>query len=474
MADNTEDKSTNDSSAKSDWTPPRSGSEQVSSSMQGERLKSDQLTPSADEAAASSQSDKQPKTITFQVPQVPRPKMPNVPYKYSQSHLKVGLIAIAVLVLGFAGGWLGAAANHGGGTTNVTEQKVELKGEAAVISQIAKSVGQSVVSVNVTSQTSSNSDSSNPIDSFFGLGGGGGSQTQQDAGTGMILTSDGLIMTNRHVVPDGTTNVSVTLNDGTVYNNVKVVGRTPNSSSLDVAFLQIQSTNGHKLTPVTLGDSSKVNVGDQVVAIGNALGQFQNTVTSGIISGYGRSVQASASNGSSSENLDDLFQTDAAINEGNSGGPLVNLDGDVIGMNTAVASNSQNIGFAIPIDDLTGLVQSVEQTGKLQQPYLGVMYVPITSDVASQYNLSVSQGAYVPTVSQNNGQATVVPGSPADKAGVQPGDIITQVDGTAINQNTSLTSILDKHRVGDKVSMTIVRNGKTQTLNVTLDAAPSN
>jgi len=290
----------------------------------------------------------------------------------------------------------------------------------------------------------------------------------------MILTSDGLIMTNRHVIPDGTTNVSVTLSDGTVFDNVKVVGRTADSSSLDVAFLQIQDTQGKKLVPVQLGDSGKVNVGDQVVAIGNALGQFQNTVTSGIISGFGRSVQASASDGSSSENLDGLFQTDAAINEGNSGGPLVNLDGQVIGMNTAVASNSQNIGFAIPINDLSGLISSVKKTGQLQQPYVGVLYVPITSDLVSQYNLKTDQGAYIPTVAQNGGQDTIISGSPADKAGIKPGDIVTKVDGVAINQSTSITSVLDNHQVGDTIPLTVVRDGKTMTINVTLGAAPSN
>ncbi len=387
-------------------------------------------------------------------------------------HRKVTLTwafgAIVVLALGFGGGWLGAAAHHDNGTTNVTEQKVELKGQAAVISSIAKNVGPSVVSVDVTSQAA---DATSPIDSFFGMG-GRGSQTQEDAGTGMILTADGLIMTNRHVVPDGTTSVSITLSDGTVYNNVKVVGRTSDSDSLDVAFLQIPDTKGKTLTPVKLGDSAAVKVGDPVVAIGNALGQFQNTVTSGIISGYGRSLQAQASDGSSSENLDNLFQTDAAINEGNSGGPLVDLDGEVIGMNTALASNSQSIGFAIPINDLSGLITSVEQTGKLQRPYMGVVYVPITSDVKQQYSLGVNNGAYIPT-SDQAGETTVISGSPADQAGVQPGDVITQVDGTNIDQTTSMASLLNKHKVGDSVALTIVRNGKTITKNVTLGTAPT-
>jgi serine protease Do len=416
-----------------------------------------------------------PELLTATVPGVETPTAPEFPpvgriqtglhrRKYP---LTFALGAIVVLALGFGGGWLGAASHGDSATSGVQQQKVVLKSQGDVISSIAKNVGPSVVSVNVTAQAQS---TNNSYSSIFG---GGATQTEQSAGTGIILTSSGLIMTNRHVVPEGTTSVSVTLSDGTVYDNVKVVGRTSSSNSLDVAFLQISDTKGKSLTPATIGSSAGVKVGDPVVAIGNALGQFQNTVTSGIISGYGRSLQASASDGSSSENLDDLFQTDAAINEGNSGGPLVNLDGQVIGMNTALASDSQSIGFAIPIDDLSGLIASVKSTGKLQQPYLGVVYIPITSDVQSQYSLSVSQGAYVPTTDQASGEDTVISGGPADKGGVQPGDIITKVDGTSINQNTSLTSLLDKHKVGDSVTLTIVRSGKTISKDVTLGTAPT-
>jgi serine protease Do len=382
--------------------------------------------------------------------------------------LTLALGGIIVLALGFGGGYLGAAARGDNpDAANVKQQKVVLEGQAAVISNIAKNVGPSVVSVNVTSQATS----TNPNAGFFGYG--GGTQTQRSAGTGIILTADGLIMTNRHVVPSGTTSVSVTLSDGTVYDNVKVVGRTNSGDNLDVAFLQIPDTKGKSLTAASIGDSSVVKVGDPVVAIGNALGQFQNTVTSGIISGYGRSLQASASDGSSSENLDDLFQTDAAINEGNSGGPLVNLDGQVVGMNTAVATDSQSIGFAIPINDLSGLIDSVKSTGKLQKPYLGVIYIPITKDVAKQYDLSVTAGAYVPTTDQANGQDTVISDSPADHAGVKPGDIITKIDDATIDASHSVTSVLGKHKVGDSVTLTIVRGGKTITKTATLGTAPS-
>lgn len=390
---------------------------------------------------------------------------PHIAYPHRVRRLGAVFLLLVSLGAGFLGGWLGAS-SHDNQTTSdgslmTNSKQTVVTSESQAITAIAKNVGQSVVSVDATSQSAA---TTNP----FGLSGG----TSEDAGTGIILTSSGLILTNRHVIPDGTTSVSVTLSDGTTYDNVQVVGRTSDNSSLDIAFLKIQDTKGKKLVPATIGDSSKMSVGDPVVAIGNALGQFQNTVTSGIISGYGRSVQAGDSTGSVSENLDDLFQTDAAINEGNSGGPLVNLSGQVIGINTAIASDSQNIGFAIPINDVTGLIQSVETSGKLQQPYLGVLYIPITSDIAQQYSLSVTNGAWVPP-SSVVGQASVVAGGPADSAGVKEGDIITAINGRAINQSTSLTSIIDKEAVGDQVTLTINRGGKTVTLKVTLGAAPT-
>lgn len=381
------------------------------------------------------------------------------------------IVAVGVLisaVVGFGAGWLGS--NHASLTANgiltgtTSSQKQVVTSESELISNIAKTVGPSVVSVNVTSTSQNNSD----LFGFPGL-----SQSEQSAGTGIIITAGGLVITNRHVVPAGTTSVSVTLADGTELRDVSVVGRTSQSSSLDIAFLKINNTEGKTLMPATLGDSSKVQVGDAVVAIGNALGQFQNTVTSGIISGYGRQVQASASdNSQNSENLDNLFQTDAAINEGNSGGPLVNLNGQVIGINTAIAGNAQNIGFAIPVNDVKGLVQQVTTSGKLQQPWIGVYYIPITNDVVQQYNLSVNSGAWIP-VPGAIGQDPIIAGGPADSAGLKAGDIITQADGTAIDQSHSLTSIISQDRVGQKVDLTVIRDGKTIHISVTLGAAPT-
>jgi S1-C subfamily serine protease len=267
--------------------------------------------------------------------------------------------------------------------------------------------------------------------------------------------------------------VSVTLSDGTKFEGVEVVGRTTESDPLDIAFLKINDTKGKELTAASIGNSSAMKVGDPVVAIGNALGQFQNSVTSGIISGFGRSVEAGNSSGEGTESLENLFQTDAAINQGNSGGPLVNLEGQVIGINTAIAAgDAQNIGFAIPIDDVKGLMSSVMDTGKLERPFLGVVYVPITADMAKQYDLSVEQGAYVPP-SIMVGQDSVVDGSAADKAGIEEGDIITKLGNDKVDESHSLSSLLGKHKVGEKVKLTVVRDGKERVHEVTLEAAPT-
>jgi serine protease Do len=376
--------------------------------------------------------------------------------------LGTALLVIVSVSGGFLGGWLG---NNRADDDNqsVQKQQVVLKTQGQLISSIAKEVGNSVVSVEVTSQT----DTRGSLFGFQGL------TEQESAGTGIIINKSGLVITNRHVVPAGTTDVRVTLSDGTTFEDVEVVGRTKGSDPLDIAFLKIKDTKGKQLTAAKIGDSSKMKVGDPVVAIGNALGQFQNSVTSGIISGHGRSVEASAGAGQETESLENLFQTDAAINQGNSGGPLVNLEGEVIGINTAIASgDAQNIGFAIPIDDIKGLIAGVQETGKLERPFLGVVYIPITADLAEQYDLTVEQGAYVPP-SITVGQDSVVDGGSADKAGIEEGDIITKVGGDPVDEDHSLASLLGKHKVGDQVKFTIVRDGKERVLEATLQAAPA-
>lgn len=427
--------------------------------------------------SVSSANKSAPRTINFTIPSLPNIPKPSLgKFNKDSERNKAGLLAalfiVATLLSGFAGGWIEARVNQNGlvTTASLSNQKQIVTSDGELISQIAKTVGPSVVSVNddITSTSSSSSDGG------FGLFGFTQPEEEQAAGTGIIISSSGIIMTNRHVVPVGTTSVSVTLSNGTELKNVSVIGRTSANDSLDVAFLKINNTEGHKLIPAVLGNSSQVQVGDTVVAIGNALGQFQNTVTSGIISGYGRDVQAGDSSGDSSdtENLEDLFQTDAAINEGNSGGPLVNLNGQVIGMNTATASSAENIGFSIPVNDVMGLIKQVLKTGKFSQSYLGVRYIPLTADVSNEYNLSVTNGAFI-APSNDPTSPSVVAGSPAAKAGLQQNDIITQVDGTNINQENSLTSLLDNYVPGDSVTLTVLRGNNTEHISATLGTEPN-
>lgn len=372
------------------------------------------------------------------------------------SRLAFGLFTLFVAAAaGFGGGYL-ANNDQSGSNRGAVEQAVDSEGN--LITEIAKEVGQSVVSVNVVSNVSRQS--------FFGPV----ESRQQSAGTGFILNSDGIIITNRHVIPRGNANISVTLSDGTELEDVSVIGRTNDGDPLDIAFLKINDKKGKTLKPVKIGDSSKVPVGERVVAIGNALGQFQNTVTAGIISGYGRSVQAQGENGV--DTLQNLFQTDASINQGNSGGPLVNMAGEVIGINVAAAAGAaENIGFAIPISDAKGSIDSILQKGRLERPYLGVRYVTLTDDIAFRLNLDTKRGAYIPPA--EDGQRSILPETPAAQAGIKEKDIITKINDIEIDEKNSLSSVLGRYSAGETVKVTIVRDGKTETLDVTLGAAPS-
>jgi serine protease Do len=370
-------------------------------------------------------------------------------------------VLLLVITVGFLGGWIGAGSRAYQNQLNggAEAAKTTVVAESDLISNLAKEVGPSVVSVNVKTQQT--------VRTYFGAP---STYEQEGAGTGFIISKEGLVVTNRHVVPRGVDKVSVTLSDGTELEDVEVVGRTSESDPLDVAFLRIKDAKGKELQPAKLGDSSKMRVGDKVIAIGNALGQFQNTVTSGIISGYGREIQASDGSGARVETLQNLFQTDAAINQGNSGGPLVNMNGEVIGINTAVAGDgAENIGFSIPINDVNGLIKSVLEKGKLVRPYLGVRYVELTDDYASELNLSQKRGAYI--VPSQDGSSIVVD-SPAQKAGLKEGDVIVKVGSDTVDENNSLTSLLQKHQVGETVELTVIRDGKEQKINATLEAAP--
>ena len=320
------------------------------------------------------------------------------------------------------------------------------------IASVASKVSPSVVSILTQSQTAS----------YFGQ-----TQVQEGAGTGIIISANGYIMTNKHVI-QGSQTVTVVTSDGVSHSNVRVVGTDPLN---DLAFLKISGVGN--LKPAELGDSTSIRIGQSVVAIGNALGQYENTVTSGIISGIGRSVTASTegadqsdmtSSQGASETLSDLIQTDAAINPGNSGGPLVNVAGQVVGINTAIASNANGLGFTIPISAAKGVIKGVLETGKVQHAYLGVSYVTITPDVAKHYNLSMQVGAYV------HGDPAVAADSPAEKADIKDGDVIVKVNDITLGASGSVSSLIGQYAPGTKVTLTIIRDGKTQTIDVTLAA----
>jgi serine protease Do len=355
------------------------------------------------------------------------------------------LLLVACFCAGIGGGYV---ANRLAPPVSIVDRNTGGDGNAIIskeeedISGVAAEVGPSVVSITTTSQRQS----------VFG------DRLEQGAGSGIILTKDGWVLTNKHVVADSG-NLSIVVSNGTVYEDVEVIGTDPLN---DLAFLKINGVDD--LKPAQLGDSSSVRIGQKVVAIGNSLGEFQNTVTSGIISGTGRPIYAQE--GNSVEALTDLLQTDAAINPGNSGGPLVNLSGQVIGVNTAIAEDAQSIGFSIPINSAKGMIKHLKETGEVKRAFLGINYVPINPEIAKEYDLPVKKGAYV--FSQQG--SSVVNGSPADKAGIKQGDIITKVGDLTVGEKGGVASLVSEYAPGQTIQVTFLRDGKKQTVKVTLVA----
>lgn len=366
-----------------------------------------------------------------------------------------GIFTAVILVLAGVGGTLlyqdffGSPADITGHGTVKNDGNKLVTANEMTISSVANKVSPSVVSIVTKIETQ---------ESFFA------SRTQEAAGSGVIVGSDGVILTNKHVI-SGAKTVQVILADGTTYDNVKILGTDPLN---DLAFLKISGVKD--LPAATIGDSSTVNIGQSVIAIGNSLGEYQNTVTSGIISGLGRPLTAQDSNGTSTEQLSDLIQTDAAINPGNSGGPLLNGSGQVIGINTAIAADAQGIGFAIPINSAKGILKEVLKGKSVERAFLGVRYIPIDKTVQKQYKLSVDHGAYI---QGGNGQAAVASDSPAAKAGLRSGDIITKVNGIEVGKNSGVSSLVAEYAPGDTIQLTIVRDGGEKTIDVTLGAYQS-
>lgn len=335
----------------------------------------------------------------------------------------------------------------------IPDQKLKIVSEESVIIEAVEKVSPSVVTVSIMrSRSTGRIFEFDPFDPFgFTPRQPNNQPRQQDIGTGFIITSDGLIVTNKHVVSDSQAKYKVITKDDKSY-EVQRVYRDPTN---DLAILKIDANN---LTAVILGDSSKLKVGQMAVAIGTALGEFRNTVTVGVISGLGRGITAGSPFEGYVERLDDVIQTDAAINPGNSGGPLLNSGGLVIGMNTAVSSEGQNIGFAIPINIIKDALNQFNTSGKFQRPYLGVRYKMITRDLALLND--VPEGAYV---------QEVIEGSPAEKAGIENEDIISKIDGKKITEEGGgLAKLIADKKIGDRVSVDIWRDGETKALTVTV------
>lgn len=285
------------------------------------------------------------------------------------------------------------------------------------------------------------------------------------SGSGFIISADGYIVTNRHVVPDTDASYTVTLNNTKKY-TAKVLAR---DSVLDVAILKIDSTSSN-FPYLALGDSSAIDVGQSVVAIGNALGQFKNTVSTGVVSGLSRSITAGDSMGNA-EKLDKVIQTDAAINPGNSGGPLLDMYAHVIGVNVAVVSGSENIGFALPINSIKSVINSVKKTGKITRPYVGIRYVVVDANLKAKNNLTVDYGILV-AKGKDASELAVIPGSPADKAGIVENDIILEVDGQKIDSEHDFAYYIRGKNIGDNVSLRVLSKGTEKTLYMNLAQAP--
>ena len=326
---------------------------------------------------------------------------------------------------------------------NVPSQKTQtiVSEENAVISVVDKA-SPSVVAIGATEKIF------NPFDPFSA------SQAQNSTiGTGFVVSEKGIIVTNKHVVLDTGTRYNVVTRDGKKF-EIRKIYRDP---VLDLAIVQIDEGG---LSALELGDSSKLKVGQTVVAIGNALGKFTNTVTTGVVSGEGRRVTAGDPFSGSSENLDNLIQTDAAINPGNSGGPLLNSAGQVIGVNVAVSQNGQGIGFALPINLVKDSITNFKTTGEFERPFLGVGYQMVTKQAALLNE--VPSGAYV---------KEVVADSPADKAGIKVGDIITEIEGKKLvdEKNVTLANLVNQKKIWETLSIKLYRDNKEMTIRVQLE-----
>lgn len=409
--------------------------------------------------------------------------------KEQHSHKLIALTLIATFLVGSGSGFLGAMIflRYGTGSVNLksslksqsqTSGQVFSEEEKTVIDVVHKA-NPAVVSIVISQHIGKNNPSANVFDNFFGFpmrlqvpvepapkdDKKPNDLVRVGGGSGFIISTDGLIVTNKHVVGDESAVYTVVMSDGKEY-PARVVATDP---VLDVGLIKIEAK---ELPVLSLGDSDKIQIGQTVIAIGYALAEFGNTVTKGVVSGIGRHVEAGNMFGQR-EVLDQAIQTDTAINPGNSGGPLLNLGGEVIGINTAVSQQGQLVGFAIPINSLKRTIESVQKNGRIIRPWLGVRYMPITPLIANENNLGINYGALIRGGADTN-QLPVIPGSPADKAGLIENDIILEVNGVRLEDKDSLPKEISKLNIGDEVTLKVLSKGKEKEVKLKLEEFPVN
>jgi serine protease Do len=411
----------------------------------------------------------------------------NNPMKANFTKIIVAIVVLTFLVSSFFGALFGfMAANIGQGkislpkifkksqnsqqnsSNNSSGQTFNVPSEESAVIQAVKTDSPAVVSIIISKNVPQYQDFfSDPFFDPFGFQqqqpqqNQNGNQKQEiGAGSGFIVSSDGLVVTNKHVISDQSADYTVMTNDGKKY-DAKVAAIDPTN---DLGILKIDATG---LPVLELGDSSNLQIGQTVIAIGNSLGEFRNTVSKGVISGLKRDVTAGSGFGQS-EMLSQVIQTDAAINPGNSGGPLLDIQGKVIGVNVAMAQGAENVGFALPVNLVKKDLESVKNNGKISQPYIGVRYVPVDSQIQKDNNLPFDYGALVVRGQQVTDFA-VIPGSPADKAGITENDIILEVNGTKVDSDNTLANLLSQYNVGDTVTLKVWHKGQTNDVKVTLE-----
>ncbi len=389
-----------------------------------------------------------------------------------------GMMLALTLLSGFVGGFFAPKAEQflsqrfpssfSSGTEGNGQTVVKVVAEENIVADLVEKNSPSVVSIVISKDVPKvrnffGSPFGMPFFSPFNGGKSGTTETERQkvgSGSGFFVSADGLIVTNKHVVADEQAEYTVLSGNGEEH-TAKVLARDPSN---DIAIIKIE---GNNFPTVTVGDSDKIRVGETIIAIGNPLGEFENSVSRGIVSGLKRNLDAGSGTGGS-ERLSDIIQIDAAINPGNSGGPLFNLSGEVIGVNVAMAQGAENIGFSLPINQVKRIVEQVRTTGKISFPYMGIRSVTLNDELKKKTGLPFNYGALV-LRGDTLTDFAVVPGSPADKAGIMENDIILEINGKKVDEDHGLMYFMGQAAVGDTITIKLWHKGETKDIQVHLE-----